>query len=132
VGIDSSQTTVVDRLLYKHLVLRISIGLKICFFWRQGSSQRVCRLHTSYLHIAIIIIIIIITITYSLRRSGHLLSAGVTLKSPKGDELSYVLQIQFPTTNNIIEYEMLPHGLCVKKVITIKNSMCCGDSDLVS
>jgi hypothetical protein len=35
----------------------------------------------------------------------HGLGAGVTLKSPKGDELSYVLQIYFPTTNNIVEYE---------------------------
>jgi hypothetical protein len=31
----------------------------------------------------------------------HGSGAGVTLKSPKGDELSYVLQIHFPTTNNI-------------------------------
>jgi hypothetical protein len=114
---DSSENTIVERLLYKRVVLRISIGLKICCFWRQGSSQRVCQLHTSYLHIAIIIII-----TYSLRRSGHPLSAGVTLKSPKGDELSYVLQIQFPTAKNIVEYEMLPHGLCVKKVIGVDTS----------
>jgi hypothetical protein len=31
----------------------------------------------------------------------HGSGAGVTLKSPKGYELSYVLQIYFPTTNNI-------------------------------
>jgi hypothetical protein len=35
----------------------------------------------------------------------HGLGARVTLKFPKGDELSYVLQIHFPTTNNIVEYE---------------------------
>jgi ribonuclease HI len=63
-----------------------------------------------------------------LRGSG----AKVTLKSPKGDELSYVPQIHFPTTNNIAEYEALQHGLCVAKEIGIKHIMCCGDSDLVA
>jgi hypothetical protein len=41
----------------------------------------------------------------------HGSGAGVTLKSPKGDELSYVLHIHFPTTNNIAEYEALLHGV---------------------
>jgi ribonuclease HI len=63
-----------------------------------------------------------------LQRSG----AGVTLKSTKGDELSYVLQIHFPTTNNIAEYEALLHGLCVAKEIVVQHIMCCGDSDLVA
>jgi hypothetical protein len=53
----------------------------------------------------------------------------VTLKSPKGDELSYVLQIHFPTTNNIVEYEALLHGLHVVKEIGVKQIMCCGDSN---
>jgi hypothetical protein len=51
----------------------------------------------------------------------HGLGAGVTLKSPKGDELSYVLQIHFPTTNNIMEYEALLHGLCVAKEISVQH-----------
>jgi ribonuclease HI len=59
----------------------------------------------------------------------HGLGAGVTLKSPKGDELSYVLQIHFPTTNNIAEYKAL---LCVAKEIGVQHIMCCGDSDLVA
>jgi ribonuclease HI len=50
--------------------------------------------------------------------------AGVTLKSPKGDELCYVLQIHFPTTNNITEYEALLHGLRVAKEIGIQHIMC--------
>jgi hypothetical protein len=58
-GIGSSQTTIVERLLCKRVVLRISIGLEIYCIWRQGSSQQVRQLHTSYLHVAIIIIIII-------------------------------------------------------------------------
>jgi ribonuclease HI len=62
----------------------------------------------------------------------HGSGAGVTLKSPKGDELSYVLQIHFATTNNIAEYEALLHGLRVTNEIGVKHIMCCGDSDLVT
>jgi ribonuclease HI len=62
----------------------------------------------------------------------HGLGAGVTLKSSKGDELKYVLQIHFTTTNNIAEYEALLYGLHVAKEIDIKHIMCCGDSDLVA
>jgi ribonuclease HI len=49
----------------------------------------------------------------------HGSGAGLTLKSPKGDELSYVLQIHFPTTKNIMEYEALLHGLHVAKEISV-------------
>jgi ribonuclease HI/probable phosphoglycerate mutase len=62
----------------------------------------------------------------------HGSGARVTLKSPKGDELSYVLQIHFPTTNNIAEYEALLHRLCVAKEIGVQHIMCCRDSDLVA
>jgi ribonuclease HI len=61
----------------------------------------------------------------------HGSGARVTLKSPKGDELSYVLQIHF-TTNNIAEYEALLHGLRIAKKIGVQHIMCCGDSDLVA
>jgi ribonuclease HI/probable phosphoglycerate mutase len=62
----------------------------------------------------------------------HGSEAGVTLKSPKGDELSYVLQFHFPTTKNIAEYEALLHELRVTKEIGIQHIMCCGDSDLAA
>jgi ribonuclease HI len=62
----------------------------------------------------------------------HGSGARVTLKSPKGDELSYVLQIHFSTTNNIAEYEALLHGLRVAKEIGVQHIMCCKDSDLVA
>jgi ribonuclease HI len=62
----------------------------------------------------------------------HGLEDGVTLKSPKGDELSCMFQIHFPTTNNIAEYEALLHGLRVAKEIGVKHIMCCRDSDLVA
>ncbi|KAK1686158.1 hypothetical protein QYE76_047006 [Lolium multiflorum] len=58
--------------------------------------------------------------------------AGVTLKSPTGEELQYVLQIHFEATNNMAEYEALLHGLRIAKEIGIKHIICCGDSDLVA
>ncbi|KAK1664584.1 hypothetical protein QYE76_052743, partial [Lolium multiflorum] len=57
--------------------------------------------------------------------------AGVTLKSPTGEELQYVLQIHFEA-NNMAEYEALLHGLRIAKEIGIKHIICCGDSDLVA
>ncbi|KAK1695161.1 hypothetical protein QYE76_011858 [Lolium multiflorum] len=57
---------------------------------------------------------------------------GVTLKSPTGEELQYVLQIHFEATNNMAEYEALLHGLRIAKEIGIKHFICCGDSDLVA
>ncbi|KAK1611012.1 hypothetical protein QYE76_034685 [Lolium multiflorum] len=57
--------------------------------------------------------------------------AGVTLKSPTGEE-QYVLQIHFEATNNMAEYEALLHGLRIAKEIGIKHIICCGDSDLVA
>ena len=57
--------------------------------------------------------------------------AGVVLKSPRGDTLSYVLQIHFNATNNIAEYEALLHGLHIAKDLGVKYILCYGDSDLV-
>ena len=34
--------------------------------------------------------------------------AGVVLISPKGDKIRYALQIMFPCTNNVAEYEPSP------------------------
>src|SRR3954452_11345361 len=58
--------------------------------------------------------------------------AGVTLKSPTGEELKYVLEIHFTATDNMAEYEALLHGLRIAKEIRIKHLICCGDSDLVA
>jgi ribonuclease HI len=58
--------------------------------------------------------------------------AGVTLKSPTGEELQYILQIHFKATNNLAEYEALLHGLRIAKDIGIKHIICCRDSDLVA
>ena len=58
--------------------------------------------------------------------------AGVVLTSPKGDKISYVLQIHFDCSNNEAEYEALLHGLRVAKEMNIKCIQCYGDSDLVA
>jgi ribonuclease HI len=59
------------------------------------------------------------------------LGAGIVLTSPKGDKLQYVLQMHFPVSNNVTEYEALVHGLKMAKQIGIRRILCFGDSDLV-
>ena len=58
--------------------------------------------------------------------------AGVVLRSPKGDKLSYVLQIHFKATNNVAKYEALLHGLRIARDLGIDWIQCFGDSDLVT
>ena len=53
------------------------------------------------------------------------------LTSPKGDKLSYVLQIHFAASNNVAEFEALVHGIRLAKEIGIRHILCYGDSDLV-
>jgi ribonuclease HI len=64
-------------------------------------------------------------------KTMHGLGAGIVLTSLKNDQLRYVLQIHFTTSNNVAEYEALVHGLKVSKEIGIRQIMCYGDSDLV-
>src|SRR3954464_1946319 len=59
------------------------------------------------------------------------LGAGIVLTSSRGDQLHYVLQIHFPASNNVAEYEALVHGIKLAKEIGIQNIECFGDSDLV-
>ncbi|SPT16378.1 unnamed protein product [Triticum aestivum] len=59
------------------------------------------------------------------------LGAGIVLTSPKGDKLRYTLQIHFVASNNVVEYEVLVHGLQLAKEIGICRVLCYGDSDLV-
>ena len=42
---------------------------------------------------------------------------GVVLRSPKGDEIEYMIRLNFPTTNNKAEYEALMAGLDLTKVV---------------
>jgi ribonuclease HI len=45
--------------------------------------------------------------------------ASVMLISPEGDALKYVIQLEFPATNNIVEYEGLVNGLRLAKDLSI-------------
>ena len=58
-------------------------------------------------------------------------SAGVVLVSPRGDKLSYVLQIHFDSSNNEAEYEALLYGLQMAISLGVRRLMVYGDSDLV-
>jgi ribonuclease HI len=49
--------------------------------------------------------------SYTLKGAG----AGVVLIPPEGDMLKYAIQIEFPTTNNTIEYDGLVTGLRLDK-----------------
>jgi ribonuclease HI len=66
--------------------------------------------------------------SYTLNGAG----ADVMLISPKGDILKYAIQLEFPETNNIAEYEGLVTGLWLAKDLSIKQLFIRGDSQLVA
>jgi ribonuclease HI len=51
---------------------------------------------------------------------------------PKGDILKYAIQLEFPVTNNIAEYEGLVTGLQLAKDLSIRRLLIRGDSQLVA
>ena len=51
--------------------------------------------------------------------------------SPRGESFKYVLQLHFPASNNVTEYEALLHELRVATVLGIKRAKILGDSLLV-
>jgi ribonuclease HI len=57
---------------------------------------------------------------------------GVVLIPPEGDMLKYAIQIEFSTTNNIIEYEGLVTGLRLAKELGIQWFLIRGDSQLMA
>jgi ribonuclease HI len=65
--------------------------------------------------------------SYTLKGAG----AGVVLIPPECDMLKYVIQIEFPATNNIAEYEGLVTGLRLAKELGIRRLLIRGDSQLV-
>jgi hypothetical protein len=54
--------------------------------------------------------------SYTLKGAG----AGVVLIPPEGDMLKYAIQIEFPATNSIAEYEGLVTGLWLAKELGIR------------
>jgi ribonuclease HI len=66
--------------------------------------------------------------SYTLKGTG----AGVVLIPPEGDALKYAIQLEFPATNNIAEYEELINGLQLAKDLGIRRLLIRGDSQLVA
>jgi ribonuclease HI len=58
--------------------------------------------------------------------------AGIVFIPPEGDMLKYAIQIEFPATNNIAEYEGLVTGLWLAKELDIWQLLIHGDSQLVA
>ena len=56
---------------------------------------------------------------------------GVIITTPEGDTLKYGVQLQFPATNNEVEYEAILTGLRVEKALGAKNLLLQSDSKLV-
>lgn len=56
---------------------------------------------------------------------------GVLLIIPQGEHLKYILQTQFPVSNNKAEYEALLHGLRLVVSLSIKHLLLYGDSMVV-
>jgi ribonuclease HI len=65
--------------------------------------------------------------SYTLKRAG----AGVVFIPPEGDILKYAIQLEFPATNNIVEYKGLVMGLRLAKDLGIRRLHIRGDSQLV-
>jgi ribonuclease HI len=66
--------------------------------------------------------------SYTLKGAG----AGVVLIPPEGDMLKYAIQIEFPATNNIAEYEVLVTDLRLAKELSIRRLLIRGNSQLVA
>ncbi|XP_071695749.1 uncharacterized protein [Rutidosis leptorrhynchoides] len=58
--------------------------------------------------------------------------AGIVLKSPEGEEYTFVLRFSFPVTNNEAEYEALLSGMRVVKHLEVKELSVYVDLQLVT
>ena len=58
--------------------------------------------------------------------------AGIVLRSPKGDEIECMVYLNFPTTNNEVEYEALIAGLDLAKVTKAVSVIIHCDSQVVT
>jgi hypothetical protein len=66
--------------------------------------------------------------SYTLKGVG----ASIMLISPEVDMLKYAIQIEFPTTNNTVEYDGLVTGLRLAKELGIRRLLIWGDSQLMA
>ena len=58
--------------------------------------------------------------------------AGVVIKTPEGDKIECMIQLDFPTTNNEAEYEALVAGLDLAKAAGAKNMIIHCDSQVIT
>jgi ribonuclease HI len=58
-------------------------------------------------------------------------SAGVVLIDPGGDQVKYVVRLEFKATNNMAEYEALIFGLPVALSLGIRRLLVKGDSQVI-
>ena len=65
--------------------------------------------------------------SFTLKGAG----ARVVLASPTGDLLRYIVQLYFPATNNIVEYEGILSGMRAASALRIKYLLAIGESLLV-
>jgi ribonuclease HI len=56
---------------------------------------------------------------------------GVVLVGPDGDQLKYVVRLEFKATNNMAEYEALIFGLSVALSLGVRQLLVKGDSQLI-
>jgi hypothetical protein len=59
------------------------------------------------------------------------LGAGILVTSPKGESFKCVLQMHFPASNNVVEYEALLHGLRITMALSIRRLKVLRDSMLI-
>jgi hypothetical protein len=48
--------------------------------------------------------------------------AGIMVTTPKGESFKYVIQMHFPASNNVAEYEALIHGLRIAMALVINQT----------
>ena len=64
--------------------------------------------------------------------NGQANGAGVVLHSSEGDKFKCMIRLDFPTTNNEVEYEVLIVGLDLTKAVGAKNLVVYYDSQVVT
>ena len=57
---------------------------------------------------------------------------GVVIQTPKGDKIECMIQLDFPTTNNEAEYEVLMAGLDLAKAAGTENMIIHCDSQVIT
>ena len=73
---------------------------------------------------------------WSIRTDGSLNQraggTGVVIQTPEGDKIECMIQLDFPTTNNEAEYEVLVAGLDLAKAASAKNMIIHCDSQIIT